>query len=148
MKRKRLATILALGALLVMVLPVNAGTQGGCAAGDTTKVRVYENSANDHSDGDDQLYVCGNTADLFSVLHTLPGDCNVGLFIGQPDWGGCISSYVAYIPSGYRVCFYNGVNYSGLLQYSVGPLAGTHFNIDAANTNDRTSSIKFTTGSC
>lgn len=124
------AVLLSSLMLAASVLPVSAGTQGGCAAGDSTKVRLYENAIGDTADGDDQLYICGSSAVLANIDHTLPGTCNVGLggVIGMSKWSNCTNSIAVYLPSGYWVCVWRNSNFTELIFQKGGPVTGTRYN--------------------
>jgi hypothetical protein len=119
--------VLGLASLPAIAL---AGTQGSCPSSDTSKVRLWENTTTDSSDGNDSLWKCGNDNDLSNDTHTLPGDCKSNL-ANQPNWNDCVSSVSVWVPSGWCVNFYRSAGYDNLMPNSTvqGPSTGVRFNL-------------------
>jgi hypothetical protein len=147
--KSKLSTVLMALALCMaafIIAPVSsvfAGTQGSCSVSDTTKVRLYENRINDTSDGNDQLWLCGNDSNL-TQTHTLSGGCQSQAIIKPfDDWNDCVSSAFVYVPASTILCFYENANYSGYAQ-KVTPRSER---IDLiAGIHDKVSSLRFISG--
>lgn len=138
---RRLIAILAMLLLTLTFAPtVNAGTQGSCASGDTTKVYAYENAIGDHSDGDDMLYICGNVTNLSSISHTLAGTCKTTFGPGD-TWNDCISSVTPFVPTGQMLCMYLNATYGNLTNYFTHASTGIRYNVAA----DAITSLKWIT---
>lgn len=118
-----------------------AGTQGSCQAGDTSKVRLYENSSSDNSDNDDSMWKCGNDNNLDSDPHTLPGNCNGAIF-DATTWNDCVTSVAVWVPTGWCINFYMDAGYDALMPNSTveGPASGTRITLQY---NDQLSSFLF-----
>lgn len=110
--KRRLLTALATIALMLALSPiVNAGTQGSCSGSDASKLELYENGAGDTSDGNDDLWACGDVSNLSGLDHTLPGNCNA--FVPKGDWNDCATDLRPYIPTGWNLCLYGNGLYGG-----------------------------------
>jgi hypothetical protein len=145
----RQAVVLALSMSFVLsfalALPAAAGTQNRtCAAADTMKALLYENSRRDVSDGDDSLWICDGPINLAATDHTLPGDCHVTFDFDVPTWGRCVSSVAAWVPKGYRLCMDWWVGRTHRVLQLVGPKRGTRYDI----ATDVITSAWFTSGRC
>ena len=140
----RLCTIIALMvSALVVPVTVLAGQQGSCTVQDNEKVLFYENSIGDTSDGDDTLYQCGTGyAALGNLEHTLAGRCKSANIKIDDDWGDCISSIRAFIPSGRAFCGYNLPNYTGSPTIRINA-SSSGVRVSAGALNDGLDSWKF-----
>ena len=135
--------VLVSGLILAFPIVVVAGTQGGCPIRDTTQLRLWENGSGDTSDGNDDLAVCGNIANLGSISHSLSGNCNRSPLPGSTTWSKCVSSWSVYLPSSeYVACIYALANYNGLFSWVVGPKSGTRWNFDGLQKNDQAVSVR------
>lgn len=150
-RRMRIGLIVAglgFASLAAAGVALGALQNPGACTGDTSTVTLYENAPGDTGDGNDTYWVCTAKANLASVAHSLPGNCNTGIG-GNSTWNDCVSSAYVDIPSGYRACFYRSADYSvPLTTYGniVGP-AHARYTFSGFN-NDSLSSVKITTGSC
>jgi hypothetical protein len=105
--------ILALTWLIPNTALVFAATQGSCLASDTTKVLLWENGVGDLSDGNDNLWKCGNDANLGDDSHLPSGNCH-SPFFGSATWSDCVTSYTGWSNSTTpTICFYRDANYVG-----------------------------------
>jgi hypothetical protein len=127
--------------LMTSWVPALAATQGSCPANDTSKVRLWENSIGDTSDGDDNLWKCDSDADLGNDSHLPAGNCH-SPFFGSATWSDCVSSYTLWTPTAVWMCFYRDANYVGIFdaRQNSGAQAGTRFDLPV---NDVLTSIKF-----
>lgn len=141
--RLRLAVSIAIAALTLVWLPAVAfaGTQGSCAANDTSKFRLWENVIGDTGDGNDNYWKCANDADLNNDPHSLPGDCK-GAFFSSTTWNDCVSSVSVWVPAGWCANFYRTAGYDALMPNSTvqGPASGHRINLQ---NNDELSSLLF-----
>jgi len=129
--RTRLGVAMLLAALALAALSALAfaGTQGSCPSGDTSKLRLYENSIGDTSDNDDRLWLCTSDTDLSNNDHTLPGNCNSDGF-DSVTWNDCISSVAVWVPANQCVDFFRSAGQGGNMGITVqGPSSGTRINL-------------------
>lgn len=142
-RRHRIAATLVVLVLLVVAFPglVSAGTQGGCVAGDDSKVRLWENVIGDTQDNNDSYWKCGDDSDLNNDSHTLPGDCK-GTVLNSTTWNDCVSSVSVWVPAGWCVSFYRDAGYNFIMANNTiqGPAVGVRFNLQY---NDQLSSFLF-----
>jgi hypothetical protein len=112
----RKIAISVLGALLVFgVIPtVLAADQGTGCPTDPERVRFYENTIADNSDGDDTVIFCGlGASDLSQISHTVSGQCKSNGIRFDDSWNDCISSLYPVVPVGRVLCLYGGANFTG-----------------------------------
>lgn len=145
MKRSLLAAASALLLLFTLTpaaLGADQGSYANCPTGDTTKIRIWENSIGDTTHGNDTLILCGPNWDLSQVGYTIndTGGCQ-GAFGNRSNWNDCASSVTVWVPSGSAICLYSDAGYTGesLRAYFVGPKAGERYNIF----NDQLSSLRW-----
>ena len=118
--------------------------QGSCDSSDESRVKLFENSIGDESDGDDRAWQCDWKSDLSNKPHTLEGQCADGSF-GNGSWNDCISSVKPWTPDGKRFCAYEDADYAGT-RGGWGPAKnGTRENV-GSGLNDRISSVKWVDG--
>lgn len=128
---RRPAAVIVVVLLQLALLPglVLAGTQGSCLAGDTTKLRLWENTIGDTQDNNDTLWLCNSDTDLSNNDHSLPGNCEASPF-DKFEWNDCVSSVSIYLPSGWCVDFFRdpgqGANMNNTVQ---GPASGVRINL-------------------
>ena len=98
-----------------------AATQGSCAPGDQSKLLLWENSIGDTQDGNDNLWLCSDSPNLTTIVHTPPGDCKNFPF-GSGTWNDCVSSFTAFEPTGWvgSWCFYEAINYASPFDHNDG----------------------------
>lgn len=146
MKRKFFVILATLAMVLTFAPTALAGTQGSSCSGDTTQVLLWENSIGDTSDNNDNYWKCSNDSNLNSGDdHTLPGDCHATPF-NNGNWNDCVSSFTAYIPSGWYLCFYGNSDYNKLYPYRAYSSAYNGIRT-AAPWNDGISSFRWLTSS-
>lgn len=141
----RLLVVLLVEASLLVASTgvVAAGTQGSDCPGDTSKVQLFENGIGDTGDGDDRLWLCGNTSNLNAIAHTLSGDCKGALF-GSTTWNDCVSSYRIWTPPGWHLTVYREGNYGTWFACYV-DWAGGRTDVPSGS-NDVLSSFKWISG--
>lgn len=141
MKRRlfNLFTALAVSATMLAAFAVpfvSAATQGQCNVGDTSKIRLWENSINDGLDGNDTLWLCGTSyPNLANISHTVAGNCNSGILGGGFDWNDCTDGATPFVPDGYYWCLYGSANYVDLRVVYTQDTPATHVNFPTGSKN-------------
>lgn len=145
-RRAKLGAALAIQVIIALATAnlVFAGTQGSDCVGDTSKVRLWENAVGDTSDGNDSVWLCGNTSNLIFINHTLAGTCK-GAFVGQSTWNDCVQRATIWVPAGWRLVFYRDDQYNtwDLCVPTAGGIAGGAVNM---NTTDALTSFRWLQG--
>lgn len=138
---RRLGVAIVLAALALAALPALAfaGTQGAACrdSGDTSKVRLWENSIGDTGDNNDTNYICNSDNDLSNNDHILPGNCKAVGF-DSVTWNDCVSSVSVWLPAGQCIDFFKNADGSGNMNNTVqGPANGVRFNLPSNDTLSR-----------
>lgn len=107
-----------------------AQNQGFCGQ-ITSWVRLWENVAGDTSDGNDTLLLCNTSQTLYSINHTLAGECNRIVFPDSSTWDNCVDSWSIFLPNNEWVaCAYSEAFFGGyVLSAVVGPKGGNRYNL-------------------
>jgi hypothetical protein len=143
---KRLIALATAGLLaLAFVIPAQAADQGTGCPSDPERVRFYENTIADNSDGDDTVIFCGlGASDLEQIAHTVAGTCKGGIFKTGDNWNECISSFYAVIPSGRVLVVYGAKNFDSNYVHYIYTHSSSGRRIDLpASFNDGMSSWHF-----
>ncbi len=147
--------MLCMSAVAIAPAIVNAGTQyanGACASNDNNKILLWENKIGFTNDNNDNMWVCTSHTNLDAVSHTLPGNCESQVAIGGSlTWDTCVSSFTAWVASGYTLCFfrteaYGGHDGTGYMTYVVGPQVADRRDFTNINFNDVLQSFKWVLG--
>ncbi len=139
--RLRVAALFSIALLLLSVGIVLADTQGSDCVGDTSKVRLWENSIGDTGDGNDNLWACAQDTDLTTPDHLPPGSCK-GAFLPGPGWNDCISSFTVWVPAGQCFVSYREAGYGTAQDVVAGPKVGVRINV-LGGTNDTMTSFRW-----
>lgn len=136
-----LGAITAFGLVPVLAQVAAAGTQGSSCSSDPSRVRLWENAQGETGDNDDSLWQCTNQTNLGDVDHTLVGGCKTSGG-SNGTWNDCVSSITFWVEEGYKICLYEDANYSGVVDFRYGPLAGDRFDV-GVGWNDKLSSFRW-----